>query len=494
MDNLMRRALLSEDYIQDDPYSPSFEVRAGSQLTSSDFEATTDYGRSVVTTSVALTIVGIICLLLFACGLFFRCCFSCCRCRPKHPASLPHHDNVDLYFTSFPWNWHRISNAVVFYLLCALTLIFNQFLLVGRVDISKGIETIKGGVHDVFNLVQNVTGEAQTISDYSILLGTEYDQAKISCPLLNGASSDIDSALTDFQDEMQKLNDLVDPLDVNTDIVDNYLDRNYAGGSIFYILWGMGILVVFLFLVFSIGERRDGMRSTVCFGSCVYFVFVVFGCLWMLFTMALGDFCMSPSYNLVRYVPSGDPQDVAVYYTSCQGENKLQPYLSQGTYYVNYFSEKLNSIPFCQSDANIQAMKDTVLSVNGSLNIIYDTVDCTNIRGIWRELVNEGTCDELYQGIFYVWGSQLLTSFFLFLLMLVATCTYQFYLAPEKLPGFDSPYQGVGDEDRRSEEEEEEKPTPYNPSHVGDADMEDSGLEMRQIAAPRGPKRVSFVH
>jgi hypothetical protein len=225
------------------------------------------------------------------------------------------------------------------------------------------------------------------------------------------------------------------------------IDEYYARGSLIYILWGLALLCMGLFLIFGIFAKRDGIRVTIGCTSFIYILFVCLGGLFMLLTMFLADYCEAPSYNSVRFLPSSsssnsDVQNTAIYYTSCNSayaNATLETDLQEGTYYVNLFADNIDTATstLCTSDVNLEAMKATVLSINASLNQIYHQVDCeTSLLPIWQSIVNEGICGDFYLGVFYLWSGFMLTSFFMFLTMMVSTITYQFYLPAQELNGY----------------------------------------------------------
>ncbi len=493
---------LPKNYIENDPYSPSFYVEKGAALTPSyEFSpGDLEYAKDAIITAGAPVVAGLLAFALFACGILFRCCCSCVRCRPKHPIvykaerseAFPEYSQEEKEFKSYPWNWLRIRNMIFFLLTGCMCVGFVQVLLLGRTNLSDGVDTVIGSVVSLFDVVANVSSNTNTIYDYSYDLQTEFTDAQTTCTALAFSPdtvTTVENSINDFQSVMNTMVTVTDALNLDTSSYQDTIDRYYNDGAWLYILWGCVLLGVFLSFLFAYGEKRNGLRATVCCQSFLFIIFVLLGGIFMLLTIFLSDFCMSPSYNLVRYAPSGDAQNTAAYYSSCSSayaNSSLSDDLNEGRYYVNYMIEQLNDTMSvtCSTDPNLLAMKSTILSINASISEIYSQLDCeTSLRVIWRSFVNDGLCGDtgsLYTGIFYIWSSLLFTSFSMFLFILISTMTYQFYLEPKDLPGYaelddhsDAGDGSVGDEaySRRSSRRQQ----PYRPVDPQGTEMVETG-------------------
>ena len=62
-----------------------------------------------------------------------------------------------------------------------------------------------------------------------------------------------------------------------------------------------------------------------------------------------------------------------------------------------------------------------------------NTISCPSFQAIWFKLINEALCEGFYSGIYSIWVSQFITSFFLFFLIVVATVSYQYFASTDTL-------------------------------------------------------------
>jgi len=105
---------------------------------------------------------------------------------------------------------------------------------------------------------------------------------------------------------------------------------------------------------------------------------------------------------------------------------------------------------------DIQSLQTTVTGIVGVIeNIEYET-GCTIVQQVAFEVFNSALCTDMYTGIFFFWGSMLLTNFFMFMAILVASYVWQYYIfwngVPVTEPNHDFDQVNL-DDDKDSDEE-----------------------------------------
>jgi hypothetical protein len=437
-----------------DTYSESKEVRFGSSISSQEFALTNEYFFSVGYIAGALAITGIVAMLGLGLGLCCRYFFTCCECRPQplhadgtlidmddedednyeedNPDDKYHFNHVrnyDLYRT-YPWNSYRICNFgfLLFFLAAAVT--FDQFFLVARTNSLEGVQIIKEDINRFSSLVSIVKNDSSNLVDYGEVIEIQYNKSKafnspICIPL---QSSEFQSYIHDYQSNVEQLNTFVAPLSGNINSVNDYFDY-YAEGSFLFIFWGIPLLIFALILLFVLAEKRYALQLMVGIGSFFEIILILLGVIFICFVMIFGDFCTDPTYNLLNSISGmGDIQSIANYYATCQGNTTIQVDLHSASSMVDQFYSALVLVKTaCPTDVYIDQMIGTLTVINSTVNDIVLHTNCGAIQPIWFDFVNNGICTKFYNGVFYIWSSQILTCLCFFVTLVILTITYQFY-------------------------------------------------------------------
>jgi hypothetical protein len=166
-------------------------------------------------------------------------------------------------------------------------------------------------------------------------------------------------------------------------------------------------------------------------------VYILIGFVLISLVMTLGDLCHGdPTYNLLNLLPSSsgssstDIQDIARYYSTCQGNATLQSDVLSGQKYLKDMQKALDllqSAPGCTADPNLISMENTVQAINGTLISLYDEISCQSIQPFWTMMLEDGLCTNLYAGIFQAWGAQILGCLCCFMMLMICSITYQYY-------------------------------------------------------------------
>jgi hypothetical protein len=335
----------------------------------------------------------------------------------------------------YPWNWKRKANAVILYLLCFITLIFNQFFAISVSYASKGIDT---AIKDLVSMKSSINAmfaySDQFVSD-GVSLQAAIQDAELTCTYHgHGYFTALERSLASYRVTSLDLANNISPLVSDIDTVESY-QKYFASGAPLYILWILGMIVIGLIVYFSYRESRISLKATLAFSCSIFIVFIFSGTILMSLTMFFGDFCTNPSYNAVMNLPSThNIQDLGAYYSTCNDALYSTFILQQPRSIkkeINFMYNRtlfaISNPDVCPNDPNLQTMNTVLMNANNTMSLFDHSAKCEPIQSMWYDMVNNGVCDEFYHGVFYAWGGQVLTSFFLFFLLITTSFTYQFY-------------------------------------------------------------------
>eukprot|EP01040_Poterioochromonas_malhamensis_P006362 gene6362-6855_t len=418
-----------------DTYSPSQYVQYGHKFTGMKFAVNMKYAERLLYAPIVTFGLGFIAISLTLLGLLFRCCVDSCRC-------LPNTESVH-------YERDRLCLTIFYIILALLVLIIDQLVFLGNQSIDQGVKLFRDDINSIDNLLNLMTSDTNTLYTYSETLNTEYTLAKNSCQTNNIQGHE--GEIQEFQDSMKTVLDSLNSVSDKVSLVNDYIDT-YA---IFYrtiglyVIWGLAIVCVICFLFAKFCESIGFTKFTITISTITYLLFIILGFPWLLMTSAGGDLCMDPSYNIIKSIPIDSVKNISTYYSTCQGASILQVDLNQGLSSMTQLNDSLTlllrppAVPGqnCPGDKNVEAMQSTVGSIDLTADDLEGLLACAPIQYLWFDVVNEGLCRYLYQGVFYIWGSQLVTSFLLFILIVIASLLYQYYevgkIAPDDEEGED---------------------------------------------------------
>eukprot|EP01040_Poterioochromonas_malhamensis_P007181 gene7181-7752_t len=335
---------------------------------------------------------------------------------------------------SYPWNWRRKYNAIILYSLCLLFLAFTQFYAIGASYASEGLRVTLNDMNSFKDYINAVlTYSNQLITD-GVSLQAAVQEAELTCKYYgHDYFNKLEASLAVYRSTALTLAQGISPLSADIETVQAY-QKYYAQGAPLYLLWALGLLLIGFILYFTYIESRMSLKATVAFGTSVFIVYVLCGAILLSLTMFFGDLCSDPAYNLVTNLPSTNSWDsIAAYYTTCNTDyssfiqNDQQTLQVNINYMYNRTTWATSTSNVCPDDVNLQTMTGILIKANQTMGLLSYTANCPNIQSVYYDMMNDGICDTFYTGIFYAWGAQLLTSFFLFWLLITSSITYQFY-------------------------------------------------------------------
>ncbi|RYH05046.1 hypothetical protein EON65_45815 [archaeon] len=422
MSQIFSRSLAADDdeFVYDNPYdtySPNQWVKYGHMITGEDFVANQDYVKKAFFSPIITIGLGILSFVGLFFGLCSRCCCACAKCQPE--SSDPKYEQGKFRMT------------IIFYVLVLLVLVFDQLVFIGNTNLDKGLSTIVDAVAGFNDILTNLYDSSVVLLGYGSDLDGYYDTAQQTC--VAAASTDVSDQIDTFNDAIKAFKDILKPAITGLDNVQEHAQKegtNYRNAGL-YSVWSFGIASGLFFLLSQCIQSVCMAQFSIIFGVVTYLLFLLLGFLWMLMTSMFGDLCMKPTENIIMALPGkNDLKDLVFFYVSCIGDNVLQENIDDGQQEIVAMNDTINILldpSNCPNNAALQNFQATLGQMSLEIDHAQEGMACPPMRDLWFQFINQGLCDETYTGLFYIWGSQLLTSFFLFLLCVTGSMIYQYY-------------------------------------------------------------------
>lgn len=415
-----------------DKYSPSSNVQNGHRLSRVEAFGGYDmvYLREVAKSVVLFFALGLLSLIFLNLGLLFRCCCKCCKCFPRAKLDATHEEAEALVKS------HRTATTVSFYLFILFILIADLLVYVGYGSFIAGMETVSDAMDLVALLFQDIYDACGDIVGYSDKIQVLDKTVSDNCPYYPSIAGDLKSLSTNLEDVREILDPLIDQIQNASDNV-----VAYAGKYIFYALLAIFLFAITVIIVMVISHccrSSCGLKFGMFWSMFMFFIIIILNIPFHFLTSFFGDYCMDPTLNTVSfaYNTSEALHDTMSYYLTCKGDSEFGPMLntSQELFLdLNFTIYNLTATaPVFQTGGScvlytpdLREMGSTFIDMGLGFVSIFEIVGCERIQEIWFKFINEALCGDIYDGIYSIWLSQLVTSFFIFVVILIVSFSYQ---------------------------------------------------------------------
>ena len=439
------RRLLEFGYSNpNDTYEPSADVLQGAAISGQDFGTDAEYGTTILVKPILLLVLGILSLFFLNLALCCRNCFSCCKCLPNDHHTEHGHDHDSHAQRETFINHQKTAVFVVEMVLCALVMIADCVCYYGYGFIIKGANDLIEAMDMLLVLFDLVLGYANKLHSTD---GTNFVNyatlAKGTCTGANaaGASNNPINILVTLGESFKlaalAIVNAITPL--RSYITDGqiYVTEYLIGFSstVVLVIWAFAAISVSLFILFRVCRSTCGTKIAIFWGQVTMLIILIFNMIFMILTQVLGDFCMDPSYNAVLNAGDG-LRPMVQYYATCIGNDTVRQSVIAASDVMKLIATNTTQIRTtfsCQSDVNLNGVSNTALSASLTFATMANTISCPSFQAIWFKLINEALCEGFYSGIYSIWVSQFITSFFLFFLIVVATVSYQYFASTDTL-------------------------------------------------------------
>lgn len=315
--------------------------------------------------------------------------------------------------------------------LCILMICVEQIVLVGITSLDGSVSTASSTLTNMGNIFTRLSDDGNAMQNYGNSFTSDYNQVSVTCrsytQSLSGAISSYKNSVSTYTSSIKSVNGFTSNLDSYLTTYGLMYQHIFLG-----IVYGLGVFMAFLFIICQCCRARCCTKCSVFLGEVVYLLIIILAVVVLVVAALLADFCVSPVASLNRILPAGSVQNITAYYTSCQGSNQLAKYTNDAktsAITLNTTLMQLATTPNspCTGDPYIRSMQRTSVKVFGSLSDVQGSLSCATINPLWTAMVDNAVCTDLLGGLSYVWISQIVTSLLLFIILIVASVTYNFF-------------------------------------------------------------------
>lgn len=426
-------------------YTPSANVEAGHRISGQDFSTDEAYLTTVLSTPIVLTVLGVLSLVILNIALCCRNCFKCCRCEPNDHHTEKGHDHDSLSQRMAYINHQKLMVFIVEMVLCACVMLADMFCFYGYTGIVAGGEDLNDALDLINQLLTSAVDGAKAIKGHTVSMkGLADISQSVSCPppssgdSLTTAYTGLKTLIAATGAAMDAVVNAMGPIQGNVATNKDFINETliaYADVFVF-LVFSFAFVSVCLFVIFRLFRSTCGTKIAIAWGMLTFLILLIVCLPFMIFSSIFGDFCMAPSANAVMNAPA-EIQEKLRYYSTCAagledvvgdnlklGKDKLAEIISTiTTQMLTYCDDSAVN----RSPAELNKIDNLQILLTQSLDQIITAASCVKVQEIWFKIVNDALCTNFYSGIYSLWVSQFVTSFFLFLLIVQASISYHYF-------------------------------------------------------------------
>lgn len=432
-----------------DKYVPSSNVKMGHKISGKEFSTSTEYFTSALLTPIALCVTGFLSIFFLNCALCCRNCFKCCRCDPNDHHNDPGHQNDSATKRMTYVNHQKMIIFAVEMFLCFAVLLADCLCYYGYGYIIKGgkdllealdlIGTMVDAGYDGAKSMATISGP-QIQGAIALAQGTS---CKPYQPINQGMTAAYDimdtaaeAIIAAMEQIMSIMSDLKGYVSDGREYVSGYLIK-YADVFVLLVFFFAAFSVV-LFVLFRFCRSTIGTKFAIFWGQLTFLILLLVCLPFMIFASIMGDFCMNPSKSAVENTPDGLKSKVR-FYATCVGTDEVGEQFDAAITNINSIGSEIVDVLDDACDPSQAPPGVTVsstdivkiqLGLNGltaAISAIRTAAGCTKFQEIWFKIMNDAFCTNFYGGIYSLWVSQFITSFFLFFLIVSASISYHYF-------------------------------------------------------------------
>jgi hypothetical protein len=432
----------------DDTYTPSNNVNNGAAISGVDFDVSdTEYISTVLVKPILLFVLGFLSLFFLNLGLCCRCCCKCCRCLPNDHHTEKGHDHDSHEKREKYINHQKMMVTAVEMLLIFSVLLADTLCFYGYTYLQSGTASLNEAFDMLLVIMKEVQASCLSLKDVDTPgITASKNAAKISCSVASGVLANLDEFCDTLATTSETLYDtvtkLVDYIELGQTYVNDFLAANLR--TFVFLIWCFAAVATGLFLLFRICRSECGTKFAIFWGELTFFLILLINLPLMVFTQILGDFCVQPTANILGTLGAGDMKEMVYYYSHCVGNDTIGEALlavKGAMTDINNATSVLKT--FCPSGTagydDLTDMDGYITDSGSRFAEIADSISCENFQAVWFKLMNDAFCGGFYSGVYSLWVSQFITSFFLFFLIVTATVSYQYFKKTDKLVVPDAP-------------------------------------------------------
>jgi len=335
--------------------------------------------------------------------------------------------------------------VIYFFVALAIGFFGNHIMFYGDSLYNKGWGTLMGSIHTIEGKIKGIENSANTIKNAFL----DVQQDILNCGGDTGtcpqASSDQIKVL--IQNEYEALGDIGFKTEVlrealvdGREMLEKYNEKKKVG---LWLLYSISLVVLLCFLGCFFTKQSFFMNISIIVAQVIMIGLLVFCTIELMFMMALGDFCMNPTFNVVSALkPRSEVFLTSKYYSECDGalgdgdnfihrslatayEKRTQLGRALMILWVadKYMPPDLPRVggPICGGSEDVENAFRSLQSLAPQFQNIASSVACTQLHNLWRLTFEVALCSDTMLGVFSLWWAQIITVTGLFLTSIAAS-------------------------------------------------------------------------
>lgn len=375
-----------------DTYTPSEEVKQGTEISSGDFQKSRDYYTDGATVPILLFCFGFLALVVFNLCL---CCGIAKLCATKHK------------ITDHALSCGEYCNRIVFGSFIIICFLATHILYVGYSDVVDGFDIMRSST-------TQIAGGFDEMNMHIASLATKADSLKSKCDNYgcSDEAADVEQGVGYMNDDLGKIPDYTEDINSGIDMAEEYVTL------LMFVMYGclMISILVYIFTELCCKAKACG---AICCGNIAFVIVAFIGILWMVLTSVTADYCYeNPTVNTISVLPANKGQMYVVWYSSCHsGFNPVDRYIN----YTHAANQEVNEQVGNDNSQDAQDIKADTAAIHSLLNnLTVSTIEsCPPVQTGWLSLLNEGVCTSFYEGVRVIWICEVAACISLFFLMVI---------------------------------------------------------------------------
>lgn len=149
----------------------------------------------------------------------------------------------------------------------------------------------------------------------------------------------------------------------------------------------------------------------------------------MLLQIGVADFCVEPTDNLIPLLPPGEVSNITSYYSTCVGTNPFEAYLTSAENAADEGVAAIDALLIvCPNNQYVQSAADQAAMIQPVFDIIANLTECSPTQEQVLSVLNDGVCDEYFNGFFRIWLSQYISAACLLLCTIFMSLLYKYFI------------------------------------------------------------------
>lgn len=398
-----------------DHYSPSLEIKAGSNICTTDIHDPA-YRTDVLKIPIGLFIIGVVAMLLMDMGLCCGCTKSCALTKEGTLRSV-----------TIP--------LIVTYILLVACFVSTHILYLGYNEMTLGFGNVIDGINKIENMFLDLNATADVMGSNAarmVVLCSQYACSEST------EIADMSVQVGYGGNLLTLITTITDLTSSSSSLLHGYLDA-YVVPAMF-VMYALLVVAVLTYLFSIMCHQKGWLSGSV--GHICWFLVTICGIVWMILVSAVADFCTeNPTVNAIEsFQFGGDDRAFIQWYSTCRDgrainvtttgeinyyhENPMDEFLNPVSVLFANFLQQTNSSSGSANYTELRAIAtDQLALVDSSRQIMY----CPAIQAAWFGIVNDGVCGNIFDGVRNVWIAEISSCILLFFIIFFASIVSRHY-------------------------------------------------------------------